>query len=62
MSLPQVPNLKVCALRFTEGARTRIMKAGGSCITFEQLAVEAPLGQNTVVLQVAYRALCGTPG
>eukprot|EP00116_Pleurobrachia_bachei_P010974 sb/3471236/ len=47
----EVPNLKVCALRFTEGARTRIMKAGGSCITFEQLAVEAPLGQNTVVLQ-----------
>ena len=52
-TLLQVPKLKVCALRFTEGARSRIVKAGGSCMTFEQLAVEAPLGQNTVLLQVS---------
>merc|ERR1711955_70730 len=25
----QIPKLKVCALRFTEGARARILKAGG---------------------------------
>ena len=29
----------------------RIVKAGGSVITFEQLAVEAPLGQNTIIMQ-----------
>ena len=27
------------------------MKNGGSIITFEQLAVEAPLGQNTIIMQ-----------
>jgi len=48
----EVPKLKICALRVTEGARTRIIKAGGTIITFEQLAVESPLGQNTVLLQV----------
>ena len=42
----------MCALRVTEGARTRIIKAGGTIITFEQLAVESPLGQNTVLMQV----------
>ncbi|KAL5262658.1 hypothetical protein ACHWQZ_G008155 [Mnemiopsis leidyi] len=47
----EVPKLKICALRVTEGARSRIVKAGGSVITFEQLAVESPLGQNTVLLQ-----------
>ncbi|XP_063677215.1 large ribosomal subunit protein eL18-like [Bolinopsis microptera] len=47
----EVPKLRVCALRVTEGARTRIIKAGGTIITFEQLAVESPLGQNTVLMQ-----------
>ena len=28
-----VPALKVCALRFTETARARIIKAGGECMT-----------------------------
>ena len=43
-----VPALKVTALRFTETARARIEKAGGECLTFDQLALRAPLGQNTV--------------
>lgn len=43
-----VPALKVTALRFTERARARILKAGGECLTFDQLALRAPLGQNTV--------------
>ncbi len=47
----EVPKLTVCALRFTEGARARIFKAGGSTMTFDQLALKAPLGQNTVLLQ-----------
>jgi len=44
----EVPPLKITALRFTETARARIEKAGGECLTFDQLALRAPLGQNTV--------------
>ena len=44
----EVPALKVTALRFTGTARARIEKAGGECLTFDQLALCAPLGQNTV--------------
>ncbi|CAA7388852.1 unnamed protein product [Spirodela intermedia] len=47
----EVPALKVTALRFTERARARILKAGGECFTFDQLALQAPLGQNTVLLR-----------
>lgn len=43
--------LKVCALRFTETARARITKAGGQCMTFDQLALKAPTGSNTVLLR-----------
>lgn len=44
----EVPALKVAALRFTETARARILKAGGECLTFDQLALRAPTGANTV--------------
>ncbi|KAK1325514.1 60S ribosomal protein L18-2 [Acorus calamus] len=47
----EVPALKVTALRFTGTARARILKAGGECLTFDQLALRAPLGQNTVLLR-----------
>ncbi|OIW17489.1 hypothetical protein TanjilG_22601 [Lupinus angustifolius] len=47
----EVPPLKITALRFTETARARIEKAGGECLTFDQLALRAPLGQNTVLLR-----------
>ncbi|KAL7172112.1 hypothetical protein ACSBR2_031748 [Camellia fascicularis] len=47
----EVPALKVTALTFTETARARIEKAGGECLTFDQLALRAPLGQNTVLLR-----------
>ncbi|PQQ14398.1 60S ribosomal protein L18-2 [Prunus yedoensis var. nudiflora] len=47
----EVPALKVTALRFTETARARIEKAGEECLTFDQLALRAPLGQNTVLLR-----------
>lgn len=49
--LYELPALKVVALRFTETARARILKAGGECLTFDQLALLAPLGQNTVLLR-----------
>ena len=32
-----VPKLTVAALRFTENARARIKKAGGNCLTLDQL-------------------------
>ncbi len=47
----EVPALKVCALRFTETARARITKAGGQCLTFDELALLAPTGTNTVLLR-----------
>merc|ERR1711941_31411 len=46
-----VPELKVCALRFTETARRRIIKAGGECLTFDKLALRSPLGSGTVLLR-----------
>ena len=46
-----VPQLTVCALRFTAGARAKIVKAGGECITFDQLAMRDPTGSNTVLLR-----------
>lgn len=49
--LYEVPTLKVAALRFTETARSRILKAGGECLTFDQLALRAPTGSNTVLLR-----------
>merc|ERR1712146_653347 len=51
-----VPKLSVCALRFTETARARILKAGGECITFDKLAMRAPLGQGTVLLRGPVKA------
>ena len=47
----EVPKLTVCALAFTENARKRIVAAGGECITFDQLALRAPTGANTVLLR-----------
>ena len=43
----------------TEGARARILKAGGEIMTFDQLALRAPRGQNTILLQGARSSLCG---
>ena len=47
----EVPKLTVCALRFAEGARERILKAGGEVLTFDQLATRSPRGKNTVLIQ-----------
>jgi len=54
----EVPAIKVTALRFTEKARARIEKAGGECLTFDQLALRAPLGQNTVCILILLFACC----
>merc|ERR1712121_566531 len=51
-----LPKMKICALRVTERARGRILKAGGEIMTFDQLALKAPKGQNTVLVQGARKA------
>jgi len=48
---PVVPKLTIAALRFTRGAKERILNAGGEAITLDQLALRAPTGSNTVLLQ-----------
>ncbi|XP_041533032.1 60S ribosomal protein L18-like [Microtus oregoni] len=45
-----VPKLKVCALRVSSRALSRILKAGGKILTFDQLALESPKGHGTVLL------------
>merc|ERR1711943_169798 len=52
----EMPKLSVCALRFTETARARIVKAGGECLTFDKLALRSPLGQGTVLLRGPVKA------
>ncbi len=49
--LLEIPALKIAALRFTETVRARIVKAGGECLTLDQLALRAPKGSNTVLLR-----------
>merc|ERR1712026_586365 len=46
-----VPKMTVVALHVSEKARERILKAGGEILTFDQLALRAPTGKNTVLLQ-----------
>mmetsp|Transcript_41081 Transcript_41081/g.116917 ORF Transcript_41081/g.116917 Transcript_41081/m.116917 type:complete len:186 (+) Transcript_41081:46-603(+) len=47
----EVPKLTVCALKVTETARKRILAAGGELLTFDQLALRAPKGSNTILLR-----------
>merc|ERR1712202_113118 len=47
----EVPKMKIAALHVSEKARERILKAGGEILTFDQLALRAPTGKNTVLLQ-----------
>ena len=54
--LVEVPKVSVCALRFTETARARIIKAGGQCLSFDQLALMAPTGSNTLLIRGAKNA------
>ena len=45
------PAMTVCALRFTEGARARIVKNGGTCLTFDQLALQKPTGEGCMLFR-----------
>ena len=40
-----VPKMTIAALRFTETARARIVKAGGQCLTLDELVMKAPTGK-----------------
>ena len=68
--LLDVPKLTVAALRFTETARARIIKAGGKCLTLDQLVMTAPTGTNTLLLRASkdreakhhFGPAPGTPG
>ena len=49
--LLEVPKMTVAALKFTETARARITKAGGKCMTLDELVMKAPTGSNTLLLR-----------
>mmetsp|Transcript_60 Transcript_60/g.101 ORF Transcript_60/g.101 Transcript_60/m.101 type:complete len:137 (+) Transcript_60:780-1190(+) len=49
--MQECPKLRICALRFTESARARIVAAGGECLTFDQLAMLEPEGKNCLLLR-----------
>ncbi|KAF8771652.1 60S ribosomal protein L18-like [Argiope bruennichi] len=51
LRLYEVPKITLCALRITERARARILKAGGTIITFDQLALQSPRGKKTLIIQ-----------
>ena len=43
--------LLLLALHVTETVRARITKAGGKVLTFDQSAIQAPTGANTVLIR-----------
>jgi large subunit ribosomal protein L18e len=47
----EIGAINVCALRVTEKARERIVAAGGQILTFDQLAINRPKGENVVLLR-----------
>ena len=49
--LYEVPKMRVCALRFTEKARERIVASNGECLTLDQLALLRPNGQNVILIR-----------
>lgn len=57
--VPRVP--QVCALRVSSRARSRILKAGGKILTFDQLALDSPKGCGTVLLSGKWHLVAGTP-
>ncbi|EGG25274.1 S60 ribosomal protein L18 [Cavenderia fasciculata] len=53
--LIETPKLTICALKFSEAVRARIVKAGGKCLTFDQLALLRPRGNNTFLIKGAVK-------
>eukprot|EP00286_Rhodomonas_abbreviata_P022734 CAMPEP_0181310480 /NCGR_PEP_ID=MMETSP1101-20121128/12608_1 /TAXON_ID=46948 /ORGANISM="Rhodomonas abbreviata, Strain Caron Lab Isolate" /LENGTH=193 /DNA_ID=CAMNT_0023417111 /DNA_START=21 /DNA_END=602 /DNA_ORIENTATION=+ len=46
----------LCCLRIADGARARILAAGGEVLTFDQLALRAPTGTGCVLLRGPLKA------
>lgn len=59
--LLNVPKLSVVALNFTETARARIVKAGGECLSFDQLALRAPRAPTRCCSVAPARPVACTP-
>ena len=51
MRLQTLGKIRICAIKFTETARRRILEAGGECLTFDQLALLRPKGQYVTLLR-----------
>ena len=49
--LLDVPKMSVAALKFTETARAKITKAGGKCLTLDELVMQAPTGTSSTNYQ-----------
>ncbi|XP_054391043.1 large ribosomal subunit protein eL18 [Pongo abelii] len=45
----EVPKLKVCVLSVNNLARSRVLRAGGKILTFDQLALDSPKGCGTLL-------------
>ncbi|ELW47918.1 60S ribosomal protein L18 [Tupaia chinensis] len=66
--IQEVPELNLCALSVTSRARSRILKAGGKILTFNQLALDSPKGCGTVLfsgprkVREMYQHFCKAPG
>merc|ERR1712083_916731 len=65
----EVPKLTVAALRFTESARARIVGAGGTCLTLDELIMQTPSGSNCLLLRankdreaIKHFGAAGVPG
>ena len=51
LRLHEVPQMRICAMKFSEKARERIINAKGKCITFDQLAMNRPKGESVILLR-----------
>ncbi|CEF65151.1 60S ribosomal protein L18 [Strongyloides ratti] len=47
----EIPKMRIVTTKITRAARARVIKAGGEVLTFDQLAVIAPTGKNTLLVQ-----------
>ena len=43
--------MKICALKFIEKPRERILNCKGKCITFDQQAINRPNGERVILLR-----------
>merc|ERR1719506_1401899 len=47
----EIPKMNIAALKFTEAARARITKAGGVCMTLDELVKKCPTGKGMHLLR-----------